>query len=131
MRATNLEMVQKFTRFTCSGGVPNSGEHDCAISVARVLGSSSSKLHGLQGELSEGLDRAEEGGKGFGHSGCPRTALAGRGEVAGAASELERVRRGAVEATGKMAGHWGGLYSRSAGVVTRRPRGGGGAAPPG
>jgi hypothetical protein len=63
--------------------------------MAQVLGSSSGKLHGLQGELSEGLDRAEEGGKGFGHGGCPRAALAGRGEVTGAASELGRVRRGA------------------------------------
>jgi hypothetical protein len=75
-------MVQRFTRSTCSGGVPNSGEHDCAIPMARVLGSSSSKLHGLLGDLSEGLDREEEGGKGVGHGGCPRAALAGRGEVA-------------------------------------------------
>jgi hypothetical protein len=88
MRATNLEMVQRLTRSTCSGGVPNSGEHDCANPVARVLGSSSCKLHGLPGELSEGLDRAEEGGKGVGHGGCPRAALAGRGEVARAMAEL-------------------------------------------
>jgi hypothetical protein len=98
-------MVQRFTRSTCSGGVPNSGEHDCAIPVARVLGSSSGKLHDLLRELSEGLDRAEEGGKGFGHGGCPRAALAGRGEVAGAMGELRGVRRGTEEATGKMAGH--------------------------
>jgi hypothetical protein len=65
MRATNWEMVQRLTRSTCSGGVPNSGEHDYANPVARVLGSSSCKLHGLPGELSEGLDRAEEGGKGL------------------------------------------------------------------
>jgi hypothetical protein len=45
------------------------------------------------------------GGKGFGHGGCPRAALAGRGEVAGAAGELGRVRRGTEEATGKMAVH--------------------------
>jgi hypothetical protein len=115
-------MVQRFTRSTCSGGVPNFGEHDCAISVARVLGSSSGKLHGLLGDLSEGLDRAEEGGKGVGHGGCPRAALAGRGEVAGAMGELGGVRRGTEEATGMMAGHWGGLYSRGAGVVTGRPR---------
>jgi hypothetical protein len=88
MRATNWENVQRLTRSTCSGGVPNSGEHDCAIPVARVLGSSSCKLHGLQGELSKGLDRADEGGKGFGHGGCPRAALASRGEVAGAMGEL-------------------------------------------
>jgi hypothetical protein len=56
-----------------------------------VLGSSSGKLHGLLGELSKGLDRAEEGGKGFGHDGCPR---AGRGEVAGAMGELGGVWRG-------------------------------------
>jgi hypothetical protein len=117
-----LRKVQRFTRSTCSGGVPNSSEHDCAIPVARVLGSSSGKLHGLQGELSEGLDRAEEGGKGVGHGGCPRVDLAGSGEVAGAAGELGRVRRGTEEATGMMAGHWGGLYSRGAGVFTGQPR---------
>jgi hypothetical protein len=76
------------------------------------------KLHGLSGKLSEGLDRAEEGGKGVGHGGCPRAALAGRGEVAGAMGELGGVRRGTEEATGKAAGHWDGLYSRGAVVVT-------------
>jgi hypothetical protein len=106
----------------CSGGVPNSGEYDCAIPVARVLGLSAGMLHGLLGDLSEGLDQAEEGGKGVGHGCCPRAALAGRGEVAGAASELRRVRRGTEEATGMMARHWGGLYSCGAGVVTGRPR---------
>jgi hypothetical protein len=114
-------MVQRFTRSTCSGGVPNSGEHDCAIPVARVLGSGSGKLHGLLGDLSEGLDRVEEGGKGVGHGGCPRAALAGRGEVAGAMGELGGVRCGTEEATGKIAGHCGGLYSRGAGVVRGRP----------
>jgi hypothetical protein len=97
--------VQRFTRSTCSGGVPNSGEHDCAIPVARVLDSSSGKHHGLLGDLSEGLDRAEEGRKAIGHGGCPRAALAGRGEVAGAMGELRGVRRGTEEATGKVAGH--------------------------
>jgi hypothetical protein len=53
------------------------------------------------------------GGKGFGHDGCPWAALAGRGEVAGAAGELWKVRWGAEEATGKMAVHEGGLYSCS------------------
>jgi hypothetical protein len=86
--------------------------------VARVLGSSSCKLHGLLGKLSEGLGRAEEGEKGAGHGGCPRAALAGRGEVAGAKGELRGVRRGTEEATGKAAEHWDGLYSRGAGVVT-------------
>jgi hypothetical protein len=86
--------------------------------VARVLGSSSCKLHGLSGKLSEGLDRVEKGGKGAGHGGCPRAALAGRGEVAGAMGELRGVRRGTEEATGKAAGHWDGLYSRGAGMVT-------------
>jgi hypothetical protein len=114
----NLEMVQRLTRSTCSGGVPNSGEHDCAIPVARVLGSSSCKLHGLPGELSEGLDRAKEGGKRFGYGGCPRAALAGRGEVAGAMGELGGVRRGTEEATGKTAGLWDEIYSRGTGVVT-------------
>jgi hypothetical protein len=56
-------------------------------------------------KLSEGLDRAEVGGKEVGHDGFPLVALAGRGEVAGAAGELGRVRRGTEEATGKMAVH--------------------------
>jgi hypothetical protein len=103
--------VQRFTRSTCSGGVPNSGEHDCAIPVARVLGSSSGNLHGLLGDLSEGLDRAEEGEKGVGHGGSPRAALAGRGEVVGATGELGRVRRGTEEATGMMVGHWMGFIA--------------------
>jgi hypothetical protein len=72
-------MVQRVTRSTCSGGIPNSGEHDCTIPVGLVLGLSSGKLHGLPGKLSEGLDRAEVGGKGVGHSGCPQAALAERG----------------------------------------------------
>jgi hypothetical protein len=111
-------MVQRLTRSTFTGGVPNSGEHNCAIPVARVLGSTSCKLHGLPGELSEGLDRAEEGGKRVGHGGCPRAALAGRGEVAGAMGELGGVRRGTEEATGKTAELWDGLYSCGAGMVT-------------
>jgi hypothetical protein len=118
MRAVNRKMAQRLTRSTCAGGVPNSGEHDCAFPVAGVLGSSSSKLHDLLGKLSRGLDLAEAGGKRFGHGGCPRVALAGRGEVAGAMGELQGVRRGTEDATGKIAGHWGGLYSRGAGVVT-------------
>jgi hypothetical protein len=122
MRAVNWKMAQRLTRSTCVGGAPNSGEHDCAIPVAGVRGSSSGKLHGLPGELPRGLDRAEEDGKWFGHSGCPRVALAGRGEVAGATGELRGVWRGTEDATRKIAGHWGGLYSRGAGVVTGRPR---------
>ena len=98
-------MVQRFTRSTCSGGVPNSGEHDCAIPVVRVLGSSLSKRHGLTRELSEGLDRTEEDGKGAGHGGCSRVALAGHGEVAGAKGWLGKVKRGTEEATGKAAEH--------------------------
>jgi hypothetical protein len=96
----------------------NSGEHDFAIPVVRVLSLSLGKLYGLLGKLSEGFDRAEEGGKGAGHGGCPRAALAGRGEVAGAKGELGGVRRGTKEATGKAAGHWDELYSCGAGVVT-------------
>jgi hypothetical protein len=126
MRAVNRKMVQRLTRPTCAGGVPNSDEHDCAFPVAGVRGSSSSKLHGLLGDLSRGLDRAEEGRKWFGHGGCPRPALAGRGEVAGATGELRGVWRSTEDATGKIAGHWGGLYSRGAGVVTGRPRARGG-----
>jgi hypothetical protein len=117
MRATNWEMVQRLTRSTCAGGFLNSGEHDCAIPVTRVLGSSLSKLHSLTRKLSEGLDRTEEDGKGAGHGGCSRAALAGRGEVAGAKGWLGKVRRGMEEAMGKAAEHWGGLYSRGAGLV--------------
>jgi hypothetical protein len=106
-------MVQGVTRSTCSGGFTNSGERDCTISVGLVLSSSLGKLHGLLGKLSEGSNRAEVGRKGFGHGGCPRAALAGCGEVAEAAGELGKVRRGAEEATGKMAVHEGGLYSHS------------------
>jgi hypothetical protein len=86
--------------------------------VAEVLGSSSGKLHGLLGKLPKGLDQAEEGRKRFGHGGCLRAALAGRGEVVGAMGELGGVGRGTGDAMGKMAGHWGGLYSRGTGVVT-------------
>ena len=105
MRATNWKMEQRLTRSTCAGGFLNSGEHDCAIPVAGVLGSSSGKLHGLLGDLSEGLDRAKEGGKGVGHGGCPRAALVGRGEVAGGMGELWGVWRGTEDATGKIARH--------------------------
>ena len=105
MRATNWKMVQRLTRSTCAGGFLNSGEHDCAIPVMRVLGSSLSKLHGLTRKLSEGLDRTEEDGKGVGHGGFSWAALAGRGEVAGAMGELRGVWRGAEDATGKLAGH--------------------------
>jgi hypothetical protein len=94
MRAVNQKMAQRLTRSTCAGGVPNSGEHDCAFPVAGVLGSSLGKLHGLPGKLPRGLDRVEEGGEWFGHGGCPRAALAGRGEVAGAMGELWGVGRG-------------------------------------
>jgi hypothetical protein len=105
MRATNWKMVQTLTRSTCAGGFLNSGEHDCAIPVMRVLGSSLSKLHGLTRKLSEGLDRTEEDGKGAVHGGCSRAALAGRGVVAGAKCWLGKVRRGTEEATGKAAEH--------------------------
>jgi hypothetical protein len=64
-------------------------------------------------EAIRGLGSSGGGREGFGHGGSPRVALAGRGEVAGAAGELGRVRRGAGEATGKMTVHEGGLYSRS------------------
>jgi hypothetical protein len=121
MRATNREMVQRLTRSTCSGGVPNSGEHDCAIPVARVLGSSSCKLHGLPRELSEGLDRAEEGEKRVGHGGCPRAALAGHGEVVGAMGELGEFGAGQGMQRGRQPGSRTGFiavaraWSRAAG----------------
>jgi hypothetical protein len=111
-------MVQRLTRSRCAGGFLNSGEHDCAIPVTRVLGSSLGKLHDFTRKLSEGLDRTKEDGKGAGHGGCSRAALAGRGEVAGANGWLGKVRRGTEEATRKAAEHWGGLSSRDAGVVT-------------
>jgi hypothetical protein len=110
--------VQGLTRSTCAGGFLNSGERDWAIPVTRVPGSSLSKSHGLTRKLSEGLDRTEEDGRGAGHGGCSRAALAGRGEVAGANGWLRQVRRGTEEARGKAAKHWGGFYSRGAGVVT-------------
>jgi hypothetical protein len=106
-------MVQWVTRSTRSGGFTNSGERDCTIPVGLVLGSSSGKLHSLLGKLSEGSDRVEVGGKGFGHGGHPRAALAGRGEVTGAVGWLEKARRGAEEVTWKMAVQEGGLYSHS------------------
>jgi hypothetical protein len=106
-------MVQWFTRSTCSGGFTNSGERDCTVLVGLVLGSSSGKLHGLLRKLSESSDRAKVGGGWFDHGGRPRAALAGRGEVAGAAGELGKVRRGAEGVTGKVAVHEGGLDSHS------------------
>jgi hypothetical protein len=111
-------MAQRLTRSTCAGGVLNSCEHDCAFPVAGVLGLSLGKLYGLPGKLPRGLDRVEEDRGWFGHGGCPRAALAGRGEVAGAMGELRGVWRGAKDATGKTAKLWDGLYSRGAGVVT-------------
>jgi hypothetical protein len=106
-------MVQSVTRSMRSSGVTNSGERERTIPVGLVLGSSSGKLHGLSRKLSEGSDRAEVGRKGFGHGGRPRAALAGRGEVVGAAGELGKARRGTEGATGKAATHEGGLYSHS------------------
>jgi hypothetical protein len=98
-------MVQRVTRSTCSGGFTNSGERDHTVPVGLVLGSSSGKLNNLLRKLFEGLDRVEVDGKGFGHGGCPRAALAGHGEVVGAACELGRVRCGTEQATRKMAVH--------------------------
>jgi hypothetical protein len=64
-------------------------------------------------EAIRGLGSSEGGRDWFGHCGRPRAALAGRGEVAGAAGELGKVRRGAEGVTGKVAVHGGGLYSHS------------------
>jgi hypothetical protein len=111
MHAVNWKMAQRLTRSTCACGAPNSGEHDCAIPVAGVLGSSSGKLHGLLGELPRGLDRVEEEGKWFGHGGCPRAALAGREEVTGAMGGLRGVWRGTEDAMRKIAGHWAGFIA--------------------
>jgi hypothetical protein len=114
----NRKMAPRLTRSTCAGGVLNSGEHDCAFPVEGVLGLSLGKLYGLPGKQPRGLDRAEEDREWFGHGGCPRAALAVRGEVTGAMGELRGVWRGAKDATGKTAGLWDGLYSRGAGMVT-------------
>ena len=95
-----------------------SSDLDCAFPVAGVLGLSLGKLYGLPGKLPRGLDRAEEDKEWFGHGGCPRAALAGRREVAGAMGELRGVWRGAKDATGKTAELWDRLYSRGTGVVT-------------
>jgi hypothetical protein len=78
------------------------------------------------GEAIRGLGSSGGGREWSGHGGRPRAALAGRGEVAGAAGELGRVRRGAEEATVKMVVHEGGLYSRSR---ARYERGHGGGRP--
>jgi hypothetical protein len=97
--------------------------------MAGVLGLSFGKLYGLPRKLPRGLDRAEENREWFGHGGCPRATLAGRGEVAGAMGELRGVWRGAKDATGKTTGLWDRLYSRGTGVVTGgcgRPRARGG-----
>jgi hypothetical protein len=105
-------MVQRVTRSTRSGRVTN----PASVIAQFWWGGPRLKLGQASwppGKLSEGSDRAEVGGKGFGHGGCPRAALAGRGEVTGAAGELGKVRRVAEEATGKMAVHEGGLYSHS------------------
>jgi hypothetical protein len=69
----NWKMVQRLTRSTSAGGLLNSGEHDCAIPVTRVLGSSLGKLHDLTRKLSEGLDRTEGGRE----RGWPRWLLSG------------------------------------------------------
>jgi hypothetical protein len=92
--------VRRLTRSTCSGEVPNSGEHDCAIPVAGVLDSSLASFTASQGSY-----------LGFGYGGCPRAALAGRGEVAGAMGELRGVWRGTEDATRKIAGHWAGFIA--------------------
>jgi hypothetical protein len=64
-------------------------------------------------EAIRGLGSSGGGQDWFGHGGRPRAALAGRGEVAGAAGELGKGRRGAEGATGKVTVHGGGLYSHS------------------
>jgi hypothetical protein len=107
----NRKMAQRLTRSTCAGGVLNSDEHDCAFPVAGVLGLSLGKLYGLPGKLPRGLDRAKEDRGWFGHGGCPRVALAGRGEVAGAMGELRGVWHGAKDATGKTAELWDGFIA--------------------
>jgi hypothetical protein len=115
MRATNREMVKGFTRSTCAGGFLNSGERDLATPVTRALGLSLSKAHGFTRKLSGGLNRTEEDGRGVGHGGCSRAALAGCGEVAGGNGWLGQDRRGTEEAMGKATERWGGFYRRGRG----------------
>ena len=115
MHATNREMVKGFTRSTCAGEFLNSGERDLASPVTRALGSSLSKAHGLTRKLSGGLNRTEEDGRGVGHGGCSRAALAGCGEVAGGNGWLGQDRRGTEEAMGKATERWGGFYRRGRG----------------
>jgi hypothetical protein len=65
------------------------------------------------GEAIRGIGSSGGGREWSGHGGRPRAPLAGRGEVTGAAGWLRKARRGAEEATRKMAVHEGGLYSHS------------------
>jgi hypothetical protein len=64
-------------------------------------------------EAIRGLGSSGGGREWFGHGGRPRAALAGRGEVVGAAGRLGQARHGAEGVTGKVAMHEGGLYSHS------------------
>jgi hypothetical protein len=116
-------MVQRVTRSTRSGGVTNSGEHDCTIlgaSPRLKLGQSSRPPRGAI----QGLGSSGGGREWSGHGGHRRAALAGRGEVAGVAGELRKVRRGVERVTGDMVVHGGGLYSHSR-ARHRRGHGGG------
>ena len=97
--------MQGLTRSTCAGGFLNSGEHDWAIPVMRVPGSSLSKTHGFTRKLSEGLDRTEEGGRGAGHGGCSQAhwRVAGRSPElmagSGKSGEVRRRQRGRQSST--------------------------------
>jgi hypothetical protein len=71
-----------------------------------------------------GLGSSRGGWEWYVHGGRPQAAQAGRGEVAGVAGELRKVRRGAEGVTGEMAMHGGGLYSHSR-ARYRRGHGGG------
>jgi hypothetical protein len=113
MRARNREMVQWFTRSTCSGGVTNSGERECTVPAGLVLGSSLGRLHGPSRKLSEGSDRAKVGGSGL----VMVVALGRLWRVAGMSPKL-RAGSGRLGArcgggTGKVVVHEGGLYSHS------------------
>jgi hypothetical protein len=106
-------MVQGVTRSTCSSGFTNSGEHDCTIPVGLILGSSSGKLHGFLGKLSEGSDRAE-----VGKNGLATTGAFGRlWRVAGRSPELRAgsERLGAVRR--RQRGRW--LCMRAGFITTR------------
>jgi hypothetical protein len=128
-------MVQRVTWSTRSGGVTNSGEHDCTIPVGLVLCSSSGKLHDLLGKLSEDSDREEVGGNGLAMAGALGRLwrVAGRSpELRASSGELGAVRRrqrerwscmrvGFIAAHGHGTGMGTGVADHTRGRARQRP----------